>query len=71
VYQFIETNGNRASFAQVANHCEDHGYMTTTSRLKRMLHKMIEARILNKNGDDYTNRRVCTERGKSRLSHVL
>jgi hypothetical protein len=71
VYQFIDNNDNKASFAKIAKHCEDYGYMTTTRKLKTILHKMLETRILNKKNEIYTNRRVTVEYTKSRLHNVF
>jgi hypothetical protein len=72
VYRFIDgSTDHAATIAKIATHCDDNGYLTTTRKLRSMLNKMIEARILNKQNDGFTTRRVGSVNNKSRMCGVL
>ena len=58
VYDFIDGNGdNLASFAEVIEYCEGHGFMIDQRSVRTILNNMVVIRILNKyNGDIFTTR---------------
>jgi len=72
VYQFLEDNGGAASFCDIVENAEANGYLLTDTKLRNLLNKLVQIRVINKYRDVYSTKNINEIKNKSSiLSEVL
>ena len=59
VYNYIEEHNGAVSFVDLSEHAKVNGYLITERKLRNMLNKLVEIRVLNKYSNDiYSTKNV-------------